>query len=737
MTRRVPLLLVCFAELARAADPGLDDLQGLLDTPVVSSASLTHERADDAPATVTLITADQLKRLGLRSLHEAINFLSVGMFAQDPLHAVEVGSRGVLLSGDFGNHVLVVVDGHTLNEAWNGTAYFEQGLGIPLELIDHVELIVGPGSVLYGSSAMLGVINVVTKRAKDLGRLQVTLEGSLLPPQGVDGAPQLRAGFGGTGRLSMLTGWDATVAGRPLEVTLGLEYFAHKGQSLTYPVQTGLTETDGTSTWPQRWGSRAPGPGSWGGVTTDSWWTQVPSGLLQVRWGDFSLWLRGAMYSRGTPAYDTFGAGADFDAKNLETDRWLNAEVRWQHRLSDRVTLLARAYVDHYDYFASYVTSSWTRFGSATPLPEGLDATDLTFRQEIRAGARWGGVELQSTIDWLNDGRFPLLAGVDARLRGFHDATVSDTLDGQRLSTDNVYDQQEWQVAAYLQQRARLHRTLQLNVGARLDTQSAFTARLSPRAAAVWTTPWDARLKLVFSTAFRTPSGYERFGQYEGFQQRNPALHPESVMTGELGYEQRIGRTRFAVIGFVSRFSDLIRLREIDTGLYEYQNHDQLLNVGAQGLLEGAFGPLSYAASVTGAVNDQSLTASPGWFGNARVTWNFGDGKPRASLLTNVSGARLVSAAEATGTDSDGNPLTWAPGKNQIGAQVELRAVLEGDVKQMPGLWVRGVVGAQLMPFSPYVVGPIQAPTSEVNVPALSPNSRLFVLLTVGWTLGK
>jgi len=578
---------------------------------------------------------------------------------------------------------------------------------------------------------------VVTRRAKDLGRLQLTLEGSLLPPQGVDGAPQLRAGFGGTGRLSMVTGWETSLAGRPLELTLGLEYFAHQGQSLTYPVQTGLTETDGTTTWPQRWGARAPGAGTWGGVTTDSWWTQVPSGLLQVRWGDFSLWLRGALYSRGMPAYDAFGAGADFDAKNFETDRWLNAELRWQHRLADRVTLLARAYVDGYAYFSHYESSSWVRFGSTTPLPAGLDPADLTFRQEIRAGARWGGVELQSTIDWLDDGRFPLLVGVDARVRRFQNATVSDTLDGQRLSTDNVYDRREWQVAAYLQQLARVHRTLQLNVGARLDTQSAFQARLSPRAAAVWTTPWDARLKLVFSTAFRTPSGYERFGQYEGALRPNPGLTPESVMTGELGYEQRLGRHRFALIGFVSRFSDLIQLQEVDSELFEYQNSDQLLTVGGQGLLEGAQGPLSYAASLTAAVNDRALPASPGWFGNARVTWNFGDGKPRASLLAHFSGARLVTSAAAAGTDADGNPLTWARGKNQIGAQVELRAVVEGDVKQVPGLWVRGVVGGQLMPFSPYVVGPNQTPTPEVSEPALSPNSRFFVLLSVGWTLGK
>jgi outer membrane receptor for ferrienterochelin and colicin len=738
--KRLMLCLLCVVtSSAEAAEPGLDELEGLLDTPVVEAASRTQERADDAPATVTLISADELRRFGLRSLHEAINFLSVGLVAQDPLHSVEVGARGVSLSADYGNHLLVVIDGHSINESWNGTAYFEQGLGIPLEAIDHLELIVGPGSVLYGSSAMLGVVNVVTKRAKDLGRVQLTVEGSLLPPQGADGAPQLRAGFGGTGRVSLMTGWEGQLAGHPLEATLALEYFAHRGQSLTYRVQSGLTETDGTRTWAQRWGSRAPGAGAWGGITTDSWWTQVPSGLLKVRWGDFSLWLRGALSARGAPAVDGFGVAADFDAPNTELDRWVNIELRWQRRLAERVTLLARLYFDRYDYLASYQTSSWLLHGGAT-VPDVVDPADFTFRQEIRAGSRWGGVELQSTIDWLDDGRFPLLLGVDARLRGFHDGTFSDTLDGQRLTVENEYQTLEWQVAGYVQQRARVLPSLQLNIGARLDTQSGFAPRVSPRAAAVWTTPWDGRLKAVFSTAFRTPSGYERFAQYDGFQQRNPELVPETVMTGELGYEQRLGRHRFSLIGFASRFEGLIHLQELGGGLFHYENHGQLLNVGAQGMVEGAAGPLSWAASLTGAVNssnDEPLTSSPGWFGNARVMWSFGDEKPRASLLANFSGARLISAAHETSLDANGNVVTWAPGTERVGPQVELRAAVEGNVKQVPGLWLRGVVGAQLMPFSSYVVGPVQTPTVDANTPALSPNSRLFVLITVGWALGR
>jgi outer membrane receptor for ferrienterochelin and colicins len=238
MTRlRVVGLILLATRSAFAAEPApgaeLDDLENLLETDVVSSASKSAERTDEAPAAITVVNGDQLRELGLRSLNEAINFLAVGMLSQNPLHAVEVGVRGVLSTADYGNHVLVVVDGHVMNEQGNGTAYFEQGLGIPLELVDHLELSLGPGSVLYGSSAMLGVINVVTRRARNLKPLQLTLEGGLLPPQGVDGSPQLRSGFGGTGRASLVTGWEHVLGGQSFEVTLGLQYDAQRSSQAT------------------------------------------------------------------------------------------------------------------------------------------------------------------------------------------------------------------------------------------------------------------------------------------------------------------------------------------------------------------------------------------------------------------------------------------------------------------------------------------------------------------------
>ena len=76
--------------------------------------------------------------------------------------------------------ILLLIDGHAVNEALFGAARFGRGAGIPMEMVDHIEVILGPGSVLYGSSAMLGVINVVTKDARAFAGTHLVAESELL-----------------------------------------------------------------------------------------------------------------------------------------------------------------------------------------------------------------------------------------------------------------------------------------------------------------------------------------------------------------------------------------------------------------------------------------------------------------------------------------------------------------------------------------------------------------------------
>jgi outer membrane receptor protein involved in Fe transport len=99
-------------------------------------------------------------------------------------------------------------------------------------MIDHIEVILGPGSVLYGAQAMLGVINVVTKRAKDFTGARVVAEGeaSLAPNKpGGPPAPSFPGGLGTGYRLGAGYGREFSLGGKPCELTLGREKNAKHG----------------------------------------------------------------------------------------------------------------------------------------------------------------------------------------------------------------------------------------------------------------------------------------------------------------------------------------------------------------------------------------------------------------------------------------------------------------------------------------------------------------------------
>src|SRR5438067_2510619 len=143
---RLPFALALGVALATGApsharaDP-TPDLETLLDESIVTTASKSAETATTAPATSSTLTSEDMQRYGIHSLAEAINYLSLGAITFDPLFTAEIGARGVFLKGDQGNHFLLLVDGHTVNEQLAGSARFDHGLGVPTELTDHIEVI--------------------------------------------------------------------------------------------------------------------------------------------------------------------------------------------------------------------------------------------------------------------------------------------------------------------------------------------------------------------------------------------------------------------------------------------------------------------------------------------------------------------------------------------------------------------------------------------------------------------
>ncbi len=166
------LLALCVGALNApaqvAADAGtnrLDYLASLsLNDLLVTSVSKKPEKQFDSAAAVFVLGNEEIVRSGARTLPDALRLVPGVQVAQMDASFSAVGARG--FSGRFANKLLVLVDGRAVYTPAFGGVYWEDQ-NIPLESIDRIEVIRGPGGTLWGANAVNGVINIVTKDAKD------------------------------------------------------------------------------------------------------------------------------------------------------------------------------------------------------------------------------------------------------------------------------------------------------------------------------------------------------------------------------------------------------------------------------------------------------------------------------------------------------------------------------------------------------------------------------------------
>jgi outer membrane receptor protein involved in Fe transport len=165
---------VCFCAQAFAAD---DDylsmgLEQLMQVPVTGS-TLRDESLKTVPAAVTVFTREQLDRFGMDYLYELINLVPGYQMNRGADSGVNytMSSRG-RRNGAQAREIMVVVDGRNFANPRSGSIDSALPL-IPLEQIERVEVIRGPGSALYGSSAFNGVINIITRH--DINAVRVVI----------------------------------------------------------------------------------------------------------------------------------------------------------------------------------------------------------------------------------------------------------------------------------------------------------------------------------------------------------------------------------------------------------------------------------------------------------------------------------------------------------------------------------------------------------------------------------
>jgi len=157
------------------ADVSIEDLMNI----EISSASRKDERAADVPGAIFVITHDDIRRSGMSTLPDLLRLAPGVDVAQINSNKWAVSVRG--FNALYANKLLVLVDGRSVyNRIFSGVLW--DGEDLMLDDIDRIEVIRGPGAVMWGANAVNGVINIITKTTADtqggLARVEVGRAGN-------------------------------------------------------------------------------------------------------------------------------------------------------------------------------------------------------------------------------------------------------------------------------------------------------------------------------------------------------------------------------------------------------------------------------------------------------------------------------------------------------------------------------------------------------------------------------
>ncbi len=593
--------------LAGAAPAGAqsDDAQGLADLSLedlmnvkvetVVGASKYRQRVTDAPASVTIITADEIQRHQYRTLADVLRNVR-GFYVTYDRNYHYVGTRGFIRPGDYNSRILVLVDGHRLNDSIFGGALIGQEFPVPVDLVDRVEVIRGPGSAMYGSSALFGVVNVITKSAAQ--------------------APGGELWVGGGGQQ---TGGATFSYGRQSEggtsVLLGGSAYRSAGVTdLFYPEYR-----DGTL-------------GS--GHALDADRAARGNGLVNLARGGLNL---RAVYGVRRKHVPTGAFGAAFnDPRTRTIDTQGYVDLSYARSWKNGTELTSRVYGDHYEYdaFAPYEADGATTlnhdlargtwWGAEVRTAKRLRAHRLTVGTELRRDARLvqQNYDVEPYVDCLHDRR--------------------------ALSMWSLFADTEW----------HLGRAVTLETGLRHDRYSNFGGRTKPRVAVIVNPADRTTLKAVYGSAFRAPTVYELYWTQANVTKASPDLQPEDIKATELVLEQYLGsHWRLSMNGFTYRLKGLVgQTADPADGLLVYRN---LLSVDANGFeveAEGRWGrDLRVRVSQTlqrsvDPAGDERLTNSPTSVFQAAVDSSLGRSGLLASMdLQALSGRRTLAGSWAGG----------------------------------------------------------------------------------------
>src|ERR1700733_1730822 len=171
-------LLLCLTGVmalhaAAAADVTDMSLEQLLQISVVG-ASKYEQKQSEIGAAVTVITRQEIRAFGWRTLDQALASLP-GVYVTYDRQFTYLGVRGFGLPGDYNTRVLVTINGNRVNDPIFDSGASGRELPIDMDLIERIEFIPGPGGAVYGQNAMFAVVNIVTRKGTEVNGAELAV----------------------------------------------------------------------------------------------------------------------------------------------------------------------------------------------------------------------------------------------------------------------------------------------------------------------------------------------------------------------------------------------------------------------------------------------------------------------------------------------------------------------------------------------------------------------------------
>ncbi len=561
----------------------------------VEGASKFPQKVTEAPASVTVVTAAEIRDFGHRTLADVLRSIK-GLHVSHDRNYSYLGVRGFSRPADYNTRVLLLVDGHRFNDNVYDQASIGSEFPIDIDLIDRVEFVPGPGSSLYGSNAFFGVVNVITRRGDDFGGLQASASAG--------------SHRGRSGRLT----WGGRL-GEEAELLLSVSGHRSRGADHYYPEFVPLGVADGMAR----------------GLDFD----RDRQIFAKLSLGGWSFSAIHGERRKGIPTapYETVAgmAGTQTDDQSTFLD------MDYQAAPGSATQFSARLFYGRYKFRGDYL----------------YDYPPLTLNRDRADGQWWGG-----EARWLYTGfsGHKLAFGAeyqrDQRMDQInydespHFSYLEDRRRGNRFGL-------------YLQDDLDLKNDWRLNAGLRYDHASNQGGIFNPRLALIRSLLERTYLKLIYGSAYRAPNAYESYYAVPGAggQKSSPGLKPERIRSMELAVEHYF-RDDFRLTGslFRNRIRDLISA-SVDPadGLLMFSNLSQASAGGMTLEVERAWaGNRRLRASYTWqSARDETgarLTNSPRHL--AKLNWSapiIGDWLRGGAELQYTGARRTLSGGDAGG----------------------------------------------------------------------------------------